>query len=377
MVFFRAQAHGGLDRKQVVMNRKKFIYQSSAIFSLLIAGKFMLEKKKLPVVTGYTSNPALATVKPDWKGTPLDEDGLFMNGEFPWKLEYGKVFRYIMHHNPQKDLKKHDTWRIPVLKDEEWLTDPADMIVWLGHASFFIQLSGIRMLIDPIYGKLPVGKRFSDMPVDPDKLLNIDYILVSHIHYDHCDKNSIKLLTRNNPKAQILTGLKLDGLISKWAGNKLQTAGWYQQYGLENGLKITYLPSRHWSNRTLFDANTTLWGGFMIEKNGKRIYFGGDSAHGSHFRDIRELFPDIQVALIGVGAYAPAWFMGDMHQDPYDAVKAFHATGAKTFIPFHYGTFDVSDEPLGEPEQILIRLNAEGKIENTLRILKLGEVFQC
>ncbi len=209
----------------------------------------------------------------------------------------------------------------------------------------------------------------------PDKLLDIHYILVSHAHYDHCDKDSIKLLTRNNPNTEILTGLKLNDLISKWASNKIQTAGWYQQYQLGSNLNVTFLPSRHWANRTLFDDNTTLWGGFMIEKEGKCIYYSGDSAHGSHFNDVGELFKNINVALIGVGAYAPAWFMEVMHQDPYDAVKAFHATGAKAFIPFHYGTFDLSDESLGEPEQILNKLSAEGKIGNALKILKLGEVF--
>jgi L-ascorbate metabolism protein UlaG (beta-lactamase superfamily) len=337
----------------------------------------MFSKKKTPVVAGYTSNPALATAKPDWKGTPLDEDGLFMNGENPWKLDIGKAFRYIMHRNPQKEIKKHDPWRIPVLKDDQWLTDPADKIVWLGHASFFIQLSGIRILIDPVYGKLPGGKRLSAMPVAPDKLLDIHYILVSHAHYDHCDKSSIKLLIENNPEAQILTGLKLDGLISKWTDNKIQTAGWYQQYQLENDLKITFLPSIHWANRSLFDVNTTLWGGYMIEKDGKRIYYGGDSAHGSHFNVVGELFKNIDVALIGAGAYAPAWFMAPMHQNPYDAVKAFHATHAKTFIPFHYGTFDLSDEPIGEPERILNELDADGRIEGMLKVLKLGEVFYC
>jgi L-ascorbate metabolism protein UlaG (beta-lactamase superfamily) len=357
------------------MNRKKFIYSGSALLGLLFAGKIMLTKRKTPVVTSYTSNPALATIKPGWMGTPLDEDGRFMNHEHAWKLDYGKVLRYIMHRNPQREIKKQDTWRIPVLKDDRWLTDPADKIVWLGHASFFIQLLGIRILIDPVYGKLPNGRRFSDMPVAPEKLLNIDYILVSHAHYDHCDKSSIKLVTANNPKARLLMGLKLDGLISNWTSNKIQTAGWYQQYKLEHDFKITFLPSIHWANRSLFDMGTTLWGGFMMEKDGKRIYYGGDSAHGSHFNDVGTLFQNIDVALIGVGAYAPAWFMGPMHQNPYDAVKAFNATGAKTLIPFHYGTFDLSDEPMGEPEQILNKLSAEGKIENVLKILKLGEVF--
>ncbi len=359
------------------MNRKKFIYGGLGLFGVLLTGKIMLAKKKIPVITSYTSNPALPTVKPDWKGTPLDQDGLFINHEYPWKLDYGNALKYLMHRNPQKEIKKKDPWRIPVLKDDQWLTDPADKIVWLGHASFFLQLSGIRILIDPVYGKLQFGERYSAMPVAPDELRNIDYVLVSHAHYDHCDKSSIKLLANNNPHAQLLTGLKLDGLISTWTSNRIQTAGWYQEYELKNGLKITFLPSRHWANRTLLDANTTLWGGYMIQKDRTCIYYSGDSGHGSHFKDIGELFQNINVALIGTGAYSPAWFMEPMHQNPYDAVRAFHATHARTFIPFHYGTFDLSDEPLGEPEKILSNLYAAGKIENTLKILKLGEVFHC
>jgi len=185
----------------------------------------------------------------------------------------------------------------------------------------------------------------------------------------------LKLLTANNQRAQILTGLKLDEVIGKWTGNPVQTAGWYQRYNLNNDLKITFLPSRHWANRSPFDTNTTLWGGFMIQKGDKTIYYGGDSGFGSHFSEIGKLFPGIDVALIGAGAYAPTWFMGPNHQDPYHAVEAYHATGAKTFIPFHYGTFDSADEPMGEPEQILSKLYQDGKIRNELKLLSLGEVF--
>ena len=140
-------------------------------------------------------------------------------------------------------------------------------------------------------------------------------------------------------------------------------------------MQVTFLPARHWANRSPFDVNTSLWGGFIIERAGKCIYHGGDSGYGSHFKDIGNLFPRIDVALIGAGAYAPTWFMGPNHQDPFDALQAFHDTKAKTFIPFHYGTFDAADEPLGEPEKILRQLEAEGKIKNSLNILKLGESF--
>jgi L-ascorbate metabolism protein UlaG (beta-lactamase superfamily) len=305
----------------------------------------------------------------------LDQDGLFINHEFPTVIDYKAIVKFVVQRNPYRKIKKRDVWRIPVLKDDAWLHSKVDMIVWLGHASFFIQLSGRRILIDPIFGKLPVGKRFSELPVDPNRLLDINYILVSHAHYDHCDKKSLRLLAANNPGAKILCGLKLDNLIGEWINNPIQTAGWYQQFDTRDNLKITFLPARHWANRSIFDVNTTLWGGFMIQQGDKCIYYGGDSGYGSHFNDIGKLFPDIDIALIGAGAYAPTWFMSPHHQDPYHALKAFHDVGAKTLIPFHYGTFDSADEPMGEPEQILNTLHEEGKIGKPVKILKLGEVF--
>lgn len=344
------------------------------MFILHLIRKFLSGKKKVPVIMNYTSNKLLQTVMPDWKGTPLDQDRLFINQEFPTVIDYKAIIKFMLQRNPQREIKKRDTWRIPVLKDDAWLRSNHDMIVWLGHASFFVQLSGIRILIDPVFGRLPVGKRFSEMPVDPRKFLNIDYILISHAHYDHCDKKSLQLLSANNPKAEIRCGLKLDKLIRKWINNPIKTAGWYQQFNGKDDLKITFLPSRHWANRSMFDVNTTLWGGFMIQHRDKSIYYGGDSGYGSHFTDIGKLFPNIDVALIGAGAYAPTWFMSPHHQDPHHALKAFHDVGAEILIPFHYGTFDSADEPMGEPEQILTRLDEEGEVKKQLRILRLGEM---
>ena len=345
------------------------------MFILHLIRKLFFGKKKAPVITSYTASAALKTVMPDWKGTPLDQEGKFINTEFPTVIRYSAVLKFLVQRNPQREIKKYDTWRIPVLKEDTWLQDVEDKIVWLGHASFFIQLSGSRILIDPVFGKLPFVKRFSEVPVDPDKLKNIHYILVSHAHYDHCDKKSLQLLAKNNPHAQILCGLKLDKLIGKWVNNPMQAAGWYQQFQMDDDLQITFLPSRHWANRSVFDINTTLWGGFMVQGGGISIYYGGDSGYGPHFSAIGKLFPNIDVALIGAGAYAPTWFMSPHHQDPHRAVQAFHDVGAKTFIPFHYGTFDSADEPMGEPEQILTRLKEEGQVKNQVKILNPGEVF--
>jgi len=179
----------------------------------------MLKKQKLPVVRSYTSNPNLKTIKPGWKGTPLDQDGLFRNHEFPWTFDYQKAAKFTFSRNPQRDEKEKDNWRITVIKDRSWLNDPSDKIVWLGHATFFVQLDGIRMLIDPVFGELPVGERYSELPVDADQFLDIDYILVSHAHYDHCDKDSIQLLDRSGGLCTgVVYGTQPPGSISFSSG---------------------------------------------------------------------------------------------------------------------------------------------------------------
>lgn len=230
------------------MNRKKFIRLAFTTAGIILIYKLFFEKPKNRVITSYTSNPNLKTINPNWKGTPLDQDGLFINHEFPLIQSLSDILKYSTQRNPQKEFKKKDTWRIPVIKDDSFTSDASDKIVLLGHASIYIQLAGTKILIDPIFGTLPVGKRYSELPIAPEKFINIDYILVSHAHYDHCDKDSIKLLSKQNPKAKILTGLKQDKLLSGWADNTIETAGWYQQYNLPDGLEITYLPSRHWAN---------------------------------------------------------------------------------------------------------------------------------
>jgi L-ascorbate metabolism protein UlaG (beta-lactamase superfamily) len=361
-----------------MMQRRKFIKTSVALTTVTMTGGAvaLAQKEEMQILTSRTNNPDLKTILTSWKGTPLDQDGRFMNHEFPLIHRFGTVFKWMTQKNPQKDFKKNDTWKMPVVKDDSFLTSKEDMIVPFGHATFFIRLNGKHILIDPVIGKIPATKRHTEFPINPEKLTNLDYILISHAHYDHCDKDSLKLLQKQNPKAKFLTGLKMKPLLEKWTGNnEIQEAGWYQQYITDKDVEISFVPSRHWSNRSLGDANERLWGGFVLKSKDKTIYFGGDSGYGGHFKEIGQLFPDIDVALIGAGAYSPRWFMAPNHQDPEHAVQAFNDTKAKTMIPFHYGTFDQADEPLSEPEKILNQLVAEKKVNQTLKIMKLGEVF--
>jgi L-ascorbate metabolism protein UlaG (beta-lactamase superfamily) len=164
-------------------------------------------------------------------------------------------------------------------------------------------------------------------------------------------------------------------LLKKWTNSeKIQAAGWYQQYNIQTqGLNIYYLPSRHWSRRGLTDTNTTLWGAFLIESNNRKIYFGGDSGYGSHVRKVRELFGEVDYYLAGIGAFAPRWFMGPSHMHPEEAVRASNELQPKNLLPMHYGTFDLSDEPLLEPGRIIRHLKENQVIQSNLVMPAVGE----
>lgn len=327
----------------------------------------------------YTSNPDLRTLKLpfEWNGTPVDDRGRFINHEFPFVDSFREVLRWQTTRNPQKSEKKTDTWKAEVVYNQGFIDSKDDCIVWLGHASFFIRLAGITFLIDPVLFNVSLIKRQSALPIAADELRNIDNILVSHDHRDHCDEKSLKLLARNNPDATYLTGLKLDTIIRSFTNsNKIQTAGWYQQYLTDDAIKVFYVPSRHWGRRFLTDTNLRLWGGYVIQGAGKTIYFSGDSGYGSHFSDVAKVFPDIDYAIIGVGAYKPEFFMGQSHVSPTNAVKAFHDMHGRVMIPMHYGTFDLSDEPIGDPLRVLRKLEKQSLINGDLKALRVGEVLK-
>jgi L-ascorbate metabolism protein UlaG (beta-lactamase superfamily) len=357
------------------LTRRQFIEKSTLLGAGIFFSHFSIldaENENQPV--SFLSNPNLKTILPTWKGSPQNVEGRFMNHEFPSKRVKGAMRKWRRSENPQKQEKKNDTFRLPVEITDAFLHHTKDTVVWFGHASFFVRIKGINIVIDPVFDKIPIIKRQSKMPCKTEVFKNIDYILVSHAHYDHCDKSTIKELVKNNPKAQLLTGLKLDKLLQKWAPqHKVQGAGWYQQFQTNGEIKIVYLPARHRANRGLTDENKTLWGAFIIKSGDKTVYFGGDSGYGSHFKEAGQLYPNIDVAMIGIGAYSPRWFMHPHHQDPEQAAVAFNEMQAKLMIPMHYGTFEQTDEPRSEPPRLMQELIEAGKVKNKVVFPVLGE----
>ena len=230
----------------------------------------------------YKDNPylAYADLPFEWKGTPVDRRGRFANHEYLFVDSIRQLLKWQLMTNPQKEEKQNESWRLQVSVPNLDSASRGDCIIWLGHASFFIRLAGYSILVDPVFFDLPFIKRQSPLPISPDQLGDIDYILISHDHRDHCDIRSLKSLAAINAEATFLTGLGLDRLLSTCTkGQEIQAAGWYQQYRTSPTINISYVPSRHWGRRYWHDTNCNLWGGFVIQGAGRTLYFAGDSGY--------------------------------------------------------------------------------------------------
>jgi L-ascorbate metabolism protein UlaG (beta-lactamase superfamily) len=328
-------------------------------------------------VKDYRSNPQLESrkVPAGWRGTPVDEQERFVNLNHPFTPKFRDVLRWKFQKNPYRKEKQSEVWDPEIYRDYSWLMGQEDMIAWLGHCTFYIRINGIKMITDPVFGDIVSLKRQSEFPFDPVLLHDMDYILLSHDHRDHLDRKSLGILAGQNRSARYMAGLGMKKILQSYTGSdKIEEAGWYQQYNIrDHSLEISFVPSRHWSKRGLFDTNKRLWGGFVIEAPGRRILFGGDSAYDTHYAQLPAVFGNFSHALLGIGAYEPAWFMSSNHQSPAEAVKGFTELNAAQLIPMHYGTFDLSDEPLSMPLKDLHLAAARYKIEDKLKILTVGK----
>jgi len=220
---------------------------------------------------------------------------------------------------------------------------PELVITWLGHSTFLIQVAGINIVTDPIFfGKFPILSRKIPMPILPAKLPPIDVVLVSHNHKDHLDIQSLQILSQHKPLFLVPAG---NGRWLKRRGYKrVVEKTWWESERIDlsvgdQSITITFLPAIHWTSRGLLDINTTLWGSWLIEASGRKIYFAGDTAYGDHFSMIAKRYGHIDVALMPIGPNEPRRYVLDSHINADEAVRAFIDLRARHFIPMHWGTF--------------------------------------
>jgi L-ascorbate metabolism protein UlaG (beta-lactamase superfamily) len=319
----------------------------------------------------YSLNPNLKVIKNGWKGNPMIGN-LFSNDSTIERYSFFQLMKWQFQTNPQKKEKDADTFRVEVLKTHEFVNSKKDMIVWLGHCSFFIRINGITLITDPTLDNMLFMKRFAGIPCPIEQITGLDYVLLSHNHRDHIDKKSLKAIFKANPKSKALIPLRTSSLIDSYTKN-IEEAGWFQQYTTPSNIRIYFMPAKHWTRRGMFDFNKRLWGSFVIQTDSLTLFFTGDTRLGDHFAEIAALFPKIDYAFMPIGAYKPAYIMQRAHMSPTEAVEAANILKPEHFIPMHYGTYDLSDEPMGEPLRELKRLQIDGTYKGAVNVLKIGE----
>lgn len=249
----------------------------------------------------------------------------------------------------------------------------------IGHCTFLIQANDVNIITDPVFAKraspsqLFGPKRVHQPGLAINQLPKIDYLVISHNHYDHMDLAAVKkICKRDNPL--VLVGLKNSRYL-KGITNNIYEMNWNDVYKTSDDLEIHFLRCRHWSRRTLSDTNETLWGAFAFRIKKHKIYFAGDSGYSDHFSEAGTRFKGFDLALLGIGSYEPRWFMKSAHINPEEAVLASQELKAKLVIPMHYRTFQISAEGIDEPiRELRASLDRHQLSQNTFYEMDIGEV---
>jgi L-ascorbate metabolism protein UlaG (beta-lactamase superfamily) len=283
-------------------------------------------------------------------------------------------------------------WNMKTVQWPKWIDDPVQppppdkadegsiRITYINHATILVQIDNINILTDPMYSmragpfKWLGTKRIRKPGIPMDNLPRIDYILISHNHYDHLDIPTLKEI-RKKYDPVVITGLGNKKLISKSGFSKVIELDWWNKYNASDNLTITFTPARHTSGRGLFDTDKTLWGGFVIQSGNKKIYFAGDTGFGQFAEQIKNRFGSVPVAILPLGNYEVRWFMQSQHINPDDAVKIHLLLNVEQSIGMHYATFaEHPEQSIHAHEQDLSKALNDHKIDpEKFRILKFGE----
>lgn len=270
-----------------------------------------------------------------------------------WKLGY--------YDDKSAQKKAPEGFRYPV---EAPPYDPnCDFAEWINHSTYLIRSQGVHFLTDPIWSfrcspsRFLGPKRRHEPPKEIAELPKIDYVLISHNHYDHLDKTSVKELHRQFPDIVWIVPIGVKKWFEKQGIRKVREIDWWHDavFTLGNAkFRITAVPTQHFSGRSMWDSNKTLWNGYVVESLEqevcKRFYFVGDTGYNPiDFKAIGEAWPHMDLSLIPIGTYVPRKFMSPVHIEPHHSVKIHKEVNSKFSLGMHWKTFHLSDEPMHQP----------------------------
>lgn len=274
-------------------------------------------------------------------------------------------------------------WHPPVLKPDLEpfrARGPEPRLAWFGHDTFLLSIGGVLVMTDPHLTEraspLPFGfKRQVPSPVEIGELPHIDVVVISHNHYDHLDRGTVQRLNAQpGGPPQFLVPLGLKAWMAEAGIAKVIELDWWQSAEV-SGLQLHLVPAWHFSARTPWDTNKTLWGGWIVDHPTFRFFFAGDTGYDTLFKEIGRRFAPIDLAAIAIGAYEPRWFMSPVHINPEEAVKIHLDVGARRSVGMHWGTFQLTDEALDEPLVALAAARSELHVSpEAFFVMQFGEV---
>ncbi|HAB47882.1 MAG TPA: MBL fold metallo-hydrolase, partial [Lautropia sp.] len=233
-------------------------------------------------------------------------------------------------------------------------------VQWLGHATIVLRIGETRILTDPHFSERAsplswIGpKRLHPVPLTIAELGRIDYVLISHNHYDHLDLPSLRQIAQQHGGPPVmLVPLGVDVWLKEAGFERVLGFDWWEQNRLGD-FAFHFVPAHHWSGRGLWDRNKTLWGGWVVDHPSFRFFFAGDTGWSDDVHDIAKRFAPFDLAAIPVGAYEPRWFMANQHINPHEAVRMHQALGKPLSLGIHWGTFQLTDEAYEDPIKDLI-----------------------
>ena len=253
------------------------------------------------------------------------------------------------------------------------------VVWWLGHATVLLRVGGLHVITDPHLGGR--ASPFSFMgparrvpaPALAHELPRIDVVLISHNHYDHLDTASIRRLLKCNPRMSCYAPLGLGDWLRRRGVQRVRELDWWQR-GEHDGLELHCVPAQHWSTRTLFDRNRTLWCGWVVRAPGFSFWFAGDTGYTPRLADIAMRLGSPDLAALPIGAYEPRWFMRSQHVDPTEAVRLHEELVVTRSLAIHWGTFELADDSLDQPAlDLRTALAHRGVSEDAFWLLRQGE----
>jgi L-ascorbate metabolism protein UlaG (beta-lactamase superfamily) len=300
------------------------------------------------------------------------KDGIFLNTVPTRTLQPG-VFLQVLKGQIFKTEKRVPEIKIPVQprQREDFKNEPTELrATWMGHASVLLEIDGHTVLTDPVWSdrcspSQNLGpKRFFAPPLPLEKLPKIDFVLISHDHYDHLDMDSILFLAKQDLKFLVPLGVGAHLEFWKVPSEKIVEMNWHESIQSARGLTITATPARHFSGRTLFDRNTTFWNSFSIAGPHHKVFYTGDSGYFDEYKKVGERYGPFDLTLMQIGACSKYW--PDIHLFPEDAVQAHLDLRGDLFLPVHWGTFNLAFHAWNDPAYQVLKAAQTKNVRITL-----------